>query len=122
MNGSPELEEVLGSMLEPPSAPFILSTMDAPSKKLPVYPAFHWVPPDLNEGSKFYNDHGRTLIYTSQSFPNPDALLRDGLKILRIHWGNYTKAHPLPRHLQLIWWEFSPTHWADLKDGSSPNF
>jgi hypothetical protein len=78
--------------------------------------------PDLSEGSQFYNDHVRTLIYASQSFPAPDAVLRDGLKILRIHRGNYTKTHPLPRRLQIIWWEFPPAHWADLKDGSSMNF
>jgi hypothetical protein len=107
---SRELEVALGSATA------------APLKKMPVYPAFHWVPPDLSEGSQFYNDSVRTLIYASQSFPDPDAVLRDGLQILRIHRGNYTKTHPLLRRLQIIWWEFPPAHWADLKDGSSMNF
>jgi hypothetical protein len=93
-----------------------------PSEERPVYPAFHWVPPDLSEGGEFYNDRVRTLLYASQSFPDPDAVFRDGLEILRIHRGNYTKTHPLPQRLQIIWWEFPPAHWADLKDGSSMNF
>jgi hypothetical protein len=83
------LEEVLNSTKPgpPPTPPLLLATK-APLKKLPVYPAFHWFPPDLSEGSKLYNDHVRTLIYA-------DTVLPDVLKILRIHRGNYTKTHPL---------------------------
>jgi hypothetical protein len=80
------------------------------------------VPPDLSEGGEFCDDRVRTLLYASQSFPDPDAVFRDGLEILRIHRGNYTETHPLPQRLQIIWWEFPPAHWADLKDGSSMTF
>jgi hypothetical protein len=87
-----------------------------------LQPAFTWSPPDLREGQAFYNARVRSLTHASQSFLNPDEVFQDGLEILSIHRGNYMATHPRPQRLQIIWWEFPPEHWVDLKDGSSMNF
>ena len=83
---------------------------------------FSWCPPDLKCDSPWFNARVRSLRYASQSFANPKEVFKQGLEILKIHRGNYTPTHPDPKQLQVVWWEFPPGHWIDLKEGSSMNF
>ena len=83
---------------------------------------FHWNPPDLSEGSTWYNDRVRSLRIAVSTLPNPTTEFAAGLELLRIHRGNYTATGPAPRRLQLLWWEFPPEHWTPLREGSPMNF
>ena len=35
---------------------------------------------------------------------------------------NYSSQGPEPKWLQLLWWEFPPEHWDDLRNGFRQNF
>jgi hypothetical protein len=84
---------------------------------------FSWCPPNLECDSPWFNDHVRLLRYASQSFTDLKKVVEEGLEILRIHQGNYyTPMHPYPKCFQIVWWEFPPEHWIDLKEGSLMNF
>ena len=45
---------------------------------------------------------------------------KDGLAILRDHATNYGEDGP--QKLALLWWEWDPQHWTDLRVGVSMNF
>ena len=82
-----------------------------------------WRPPDLREGGEWYQARMQRLIEVAQDRGNQAAdLIREGQKILETHRGNYTTEGPKARHLQLIWWEFSPLHRDAIQEGSSMNF
>jgi hypothetical protein len=76
----------------------------------------------LKEDSPWFNARVRSLRHASQSFANPREVFKQGLKILKIHRGNYAPTHPDPKQSQIVWSEFPPEHWIDLKEGSSMNF
>ena len=52
--------------------------------------------------------------------PKYNYLLEDGLKILGEHRSNYGIAGPT--HLIILWWEWPPLHWLELREGVSMNF
>ena len=47
---------------------------------------------------------------------------KDGLAALDVHRTNYTMEGPAASTLQILWWEFPPEHWTDLREGSRMNF
>ena len=47
-------------------------------------------------------------------------MLSDGKRDLSRHRTNYGPDGP--QHLQILWWEFPPEHWEDLRVGGSMNF
>jgi hypothetical protein len=85
-------------------------------------PVFRWNPPDLSEGSAWYNDRVHSLRLAVSTLSDPATAFDDGLELLRIHRGNYTATGPAPKRLQLLWWEFPPEHWVPLREGSPMNF
>ena len=48
--------------------------------------------------------------------------MADGIEDLRRHRTNYDQYGATPTTLQLLWWEFPPEHWQDVREGSSMNF
>ena len=83
---------------------------------------FEWHPPDLSPGGPWHRASVARLTKAAQSFPDPPAVIQEGMEMLDRHRNNYTSTGPEPKHLQLLWWEFPPEHWAPLRMGSPMNF
>ena len=81
-----------------------------------------WHPPDLAEGHRWYQDRVNTLTLCAQDLPNPSQVVADGIDDLQRHRTNYDQYGATPTTLQLLWWEFPPEHWQDIREGSSMNF
>jgi hypothetical protein len=82
-----------------------------------------WEPPDLAEGSTFFQDRVTSLkAAIDEAVPEQDKArwLSEGLDAMRVHRGNYTEEGP--QQLQLLWWEFPREHCEGLREGSSMNF
>ena len=83
---------------------------------------FAWRPPDLSEGRDWYNTRVSNLQRACKNYPNSEELFNDGLSLLKIHRTNFDEEGPNPTFLQLLWWEFAPQHWDELRDGFRMNF
>jgi hypothetical protein len=79
-----------------------------------------WEPPNLQSGQPWYQARLDSLKTAIKGRPNADRLLKEGIEALARHRTNYTEEGP--QCLQLLWWEFPPEHWEDLREGSSMNF
>ena len=79
-----------------------------------------WNPPDLSEGSEWYNERVRNLHLATDGRPDKDELFQSGLLELAIHRTNYG-AEGI-KHLQILWWEWPPEHWDELREGCPMNF
>jgi hypothetical protein len=86
------------------------------------HPKYHWEPPDLSVGGQWYKHRLINLMIASNIYEDSYHKLRQGIQMLNVHRKNYTPTHPEPKELQILWWEFPPEHWNDLRDGSSMNF
>lgn len=85
-------------------------------------PPYHWAPPDLRIGSHWYKHRLINLMIAANTYNDSYHKLRQGIQMLNVHRRNYTPTHPDPKELQILWWEFPPEHWNDLREGSSMNF
>ncbi|CAJ1948036.1 unnamed protein product [Cylindrotheca closterium] len=83
---------------------------------------FQWKPADLSPGGKWYLKRVANLEVAASHYPTPEAVIVDGLNRLRIHRANYTADGPVPKWLQLLWWEFPQEHWEELRMGACQNF
>jgi hypothetical protein len=79
-----------------------------------------WDVPDLSEGSQWYQERLRNLQQAVTDLPDGEIHFINGLEALRIHRDNYSMHGP--KKLQILWWEFPPEHWTDLREGSRMNF
>ena len=88
----------------------------------PIVPEWNWSPPDLAIGSRFYNATVRNLNRAVATLPEADQgpAFSDGLKSLDSHRRNY--GNDGPQRMAVLWWEWPPRHWADLRLGTSMNF
>jgi hypothetical protein len=85
-------------------------------------PDFQWGPPDLSENGSWWTTRISNLQSAATSYPGPELIVEDGLRLLTIHRNNYNAAGPDPKWLQLLWWEFPEEHWEDLRVGARQNF
>jgi hypothetical protein len=118
--------EYIGLFLVKPE-PIRLCTPDtdpAPQDTLPrvYHPPFSWKPPDLGPSSDWTRQRVFNLIEAAMRYENPGLLIERGLQDLRRHRSNYNEEGPKPTHLQLLWWEFPPESWDELREGCSMNF
>ena len=88
----------------------------------PDPPEFIWKPPDLAPGGAWHAARMANLRTAASRYPNGPELIESGVEALRIHRQNYTDAHPDPKRLQILWWEFPEEHWDALREGSRMNF
>jgi hypothetical protein len=72
-----------GTPTETRIQPLVL--VESPVDVVFLLSVFTWWPPNLHEGKAFYNVQVRSLTNARQSFPNPNEVFQDGLKILSIH-------------------------------------
>jgi hypothetical protein len=78
-----------------------------------------WEPPDLTEGSEWYNSRVASLNKAVQGLDEMVHWLK-GLQCLDRHRLNYTEQGP--QQLQLLWWEFPCEHWKALREGCPLGF
>jgi hypothetical protein len=82
---------------------------------------FTWKPPDLGPQSEWTRKRVFNLIRAASQYENPGTLIKHGLQDLRRHRSNYDSEGPRPKHLQLLWWEFPPESWDELREGCPMN-
>ena len=83
---------------------------------------WEWVPPDLSEGGEWYAARVASLQAAVSGMPEADRLFQEGLTALAIHRENYATDDGTIKRLQLLWWEFPPEHWTELREGCPMNF
>ena len=84
-------------------------------------PTWNWQPPDLSETSAFYKIRLTNLKLAVASLGKGyEHFYEKGLIILKRHRQNYEPTGP--KSLTILWWEWSKTHWKELREGSSMNF
>ena len=83
---------------------------------------FDWRPPDLSPGGRWHQERVRNLHRATSGHPDCERLRSEGMRMLETHRGNYDEHGPALKSLQLLWWEFPPEHWDDLREGSRMNF
>ena len=114
-------------------APFLIESPDTPPPnhhdiQSPPTPTpssgvdnWTWNHPDLSEGSDFYNQRVHNLQNALLLLgPNHDHLFKQGLELLAAHRTNYSSDGP--KSLVVLWWEWPPLHWMELREGVSMNF
>jgi hypothetical protein len=109
-----ELEARADSNMEKTQALWSMEEEDQPDSK------WDWEPPDLTEGSEWYNARVARLREAVQGLDEPDYWLKEGLECLARHRLNYTDKGP--QQLQLLWWEFPCEHWKALREGCRLGF
>jgi hypothetical protein len=85
-------------------------------------PNFQWTPPDLKPGGLWHSERVKNLRTASLTYSDFQEVYSDGIDRLHIHRGNYNETGPSPKWLQLLWWEFPPEHWEELRAGARQNF
>jgi hypothetical protein len=79
-----------------------------------------WTAPDLRAGSVWSLARVHSLFEACKGLPDRCAWIDRGLAALEVHRQNYgTKG---PQKLQILWWEFPPERWRELREGCSMNF
>jgi hypothetical protein len=104
------------------SAGSLHSSVDPISAPVKPVSEFSWCPPDLSAGGIWYQERVTNLVAAAAHYEDRVQLVHDGLRALEVHRSNYTATHPEPKQLQLLWWEFPPEHWEEIRDGGSMNF
>jgi hypothetical protein len=79
-----------------------------------------WEVPDISHGSEWHRARVMNLLHACKSLPGRERLFEEGLTALDVHRTNYGSEGA--QHLQLLWWEFPPEHWHDLRNGCPMNF
>ena len=117
------LAPIVAAVQRCPSIPTPTPVMDP----IDVDGAFHsaegewtWSVPDISVGSEWHVSRVFNLLHACKGLPDREALFQDGLTTLDVHRRNYGVDGA--QQLQLLWWEFPPEHWHDLRNGCSMNF
>jgi hypothetical protein len=81
-----------------------------------------WAPPLLAPNRPWYRRRIANLRKACSKYPVEERveLMQQGKNDLERHRNNYGPDGPT--HLQLLWWEFPPEHWDDIRVGCSMNF
>jgi len=81
-----------------------------------------WVPPNMLPGSEWTQRRIANLDKALNGHPEAEQMRIEGLEALRIHRLNYDASGPDLKRLQLLWWEFPPEHWTEVREGGKMNF
>ena len=101
---------------------FPMLSIEKPKNTLVNKSPFSWEPKDIHEGSKWFLTRLENLTEACKFFGDPEEAYKEGLERLEKHGMNYNSKGPDPKWLQLLWWEFPPEHWRDLRYGFKQNF
>jgi hypothetical protein len=83
--------------------------------------AWEWSPPDLRPGGEWHNARVANLEAAVTGMVDADEIKEAGLKALETHRANYEGDGTI-KQLQILWWEFPPEHWEELRCGCPMNF
>jgi hypothetical protein len=83
-------------------------------------PDWSWEPPDLSLGSVFYKEQRALLESITAEYEGPPEWISNGKLALAAHRNNYGPDGP--KKLVILWWNWPPEHWSELRDGASMNF
>ena len=78
-----------------------------------------WQLPDMSEDSEWFLDRLDTLRQVTEPMQDKGRLRQEGLATLRRHVCTLTGGKTT---LNLLWWEWPPTHWTLLRDGCPLHF
>ena len=84
-------------------------------------PEWEWKAPDLSPGGEWHTARVSSLQAAVRGLPDADEHLAKGLAALDTHRKNYEGEGSIHK-LQLLWWEFPPEHWEELRNGCAMNF
>jgi hypothetical protein len=111
-----------------PRGPLLDSTPAIPLEEEPIWmastdeaPEWLWTAPDLSAGGEWHQARVANLKAAVHGLPDATEQLAKGLAALDVHRLNYAEAGSIHR-LQLLWWEFPPEHWEELRNGCAMNF
>jgi hypothetical protein len=82
---------------------------------------WEWEPPDLSVGGAWHTARVKSLETAIVGMTNIDELRIAGHAALTRHRANYGKDGTI-QQLQILWWEFPPEHWEELRCGCPMNF
>ena len=100
----------------------VVNLISSSSTEAPPSFDFVWRPPDLSVDGSWHKVRVKNLQRACATYENSTVLFKDGLQRLERHRHNYDESGPNPTFLQLLWWEFPPEHWDELRDGFRMNF
>ena len=106
-----------GAVPENLGDPVSVGALPVPEGDCPVW---EWEPEDLCRDGDWYRARVLSLQVATEGMEDRAQLIREGLRALEVHRGNYTEEGP--QYLQLLWWEFPPEHREAIRTGSSMNF
>ena len=86
---------------------------------IPSPPDWAWQLPDLSEDSAWFVSRIATLNDATAAAPDRDRLRSEGLATLRRYIRTLMGQETT---LNLLWWEWPPTHWERIRNGCSLNF
>jgi hypothetical protein len=78
-----------------------------------------WAPPDISKGSPWHLARVYNLLDACKGYHNCLRHFDEGQRALDCHRSNYSGTIT---YLQVLWWEFPPERWTELRDGCSMNF
>jgi hypothetical protein len=84
-------------------------------------PDWEWKAPDLSPGGEWHMTRVANLKAAIQGLPDELEQWNKGLEALATHRKNYEGEGSIHK-LQLLWWEFPPEHWEELRNGCAMNF
>ena len=82
---------------------------------------WEWMALDLSKGGAWYNERVTNLKAATANLSEGGKYYEAGLEALEIHRRNYEGDGEI-HQLQILWWEFPPEHWQELRDGCPMNF
>lgn len=86
----------------------------------PITSTWSWTAPDLGPASPFRKERRASLHRAARQSGEGPLCLRDGEEALLRHALNYGDNGPTA--LTILWWEWDPIHWEELRTGASMNF
>jgi hypothetical protein len=108
--------------------PLCDSTPAIPLEEEPIWmasddegPDWLWTAPDLSSGGEWHQARVASLKVAIHGLADAEEQWAKGLAALDVHRLNYAEAGSI-HQLQLLWWEFPPEHWEELRNGCAMNF
>jgi hypothetical protein len=107
-------------MSQPPPSPGAPSQETSVPGPSTTPEGWAWKPPDLGPNSDFYHRQSARLREVTLELGGPDEWIKNGEAALVKHRSNYGPDGP--KHLVVLWWNWPPEHWTELREGASMNF
>ena len=78
--------------------------------------------PTCGRGGEWHTARVKNLEAAIQGLPDRERLYQEGLTALEHHRKKFESPDGNIVRLQILWWEFPPEHWKELREGCPMNF